>query len=43
MSDALGTATEMRATKNYPARGCHELNPGLGTWLVSRQETREAA
>lgn len=36
MSDALGTATEMRAMKNYAG---HRLNPWLGHLMVSRQET----
>ncbi|MGC2787151.1 MAG: conjugal transfer protein TraG [Roseiarcus sp.] len=36
VSDALGTATEMRAMKNY-AR--HRLSPWLGHLMVSRQET----
>ncbi|MDA9528513.1 conjugal transfer protein TraG [Bradyrhizobium sp. CCBAU 25338] len=36
VSDALGTATEMRAMKNYAG---HRLNPWLGHLMVSRQET----
>ncbi|MCD9821373.1 conjugal transfer protein TraG [Bradyrhizobium japonicum] len=36
VSDALGTATEMRATKNYAG---HRLNPWLGHLMVSRQES----
>ena len=36
VSDALGTATEMRAMKNY---GGHRLSPWLGHLMVSRQET----
>ena len=36
MSDALGTATEMRAMKNYAG---HRLSPWLGHLMVSRQET----
>jgi type IV secretion system protein VirD4 len=35
-SDALGTATEMRAMKNYAG---HRLSPWLGHLMVSRQET----
>jgi hypothetical protein len=36
VSDALGTATEMPAMKNYAG---HRLNPWLGHLMVSRQET----
>ena len=36
VSDALGTATEMRAMKNYAG---HRLSPWLGHLMVSRQET----
>jgi type IV secretion system protein VirD4 len=36
VSDALGTATELRATKNYAG---HRLSPWLGHLMVSRQET----
>ncbi len=36
VSDALGTATEMRAMKNYAS---HRLSPWLGHLMVSRQET----
>ena len=36
VSDALGTATEMRAMKNYAG---HRLSPWLGRLMVSRQET----
>ncbi|AYV47486.1 hypothetical protein CFHF_06125 [Caulobacter flavus] len=36
MSDSLGTATEMRAMKNYAG---HRLSPWLGHLMVSRQET----
>lgn len=36
VSDALGTATEMRAMKNYAG---HRLSPWLGNLMVSRQET----
>ncbi len=36
MSDALGTATEMRAMKNYAG---HRLSPWLGHLMVSRSET----
>lgn len=36
VSDALGTATELRAMKNYAG---HRLNPWLGHIMVSRQET----
>lgn len=39
VSDALGTATEMRAMKNYAG---HRLNPWLGHLMVSRQETARA-
>src|SRR5258707_6973484 len=35
-SDALGTATELRAMKNYAG---HRLSPWLGHLMVSRQET----
>jgi type IV secretion system protein VirD4 len=35
VSDALGTATEMRAMKNYAG---HRLSPWLGHLMVSRQE-----
>src|SRR6202011_828206 len=34
VSDALGTATEMRAMKNYAG---HRLSPWLGHLMVSRQ------
>ena len=37
VSDALGTATEMRAMKNYAG---HQLSPWLGHLMVSRQERR---
>ena len=40
VSDALGTATELRAMKNYAG---HRLSPWLGHLMVSRQETRKAA
>ena len=40
VSDALGTATEMRAMKNYAG---HRLSPWLGHLMVSRQETARAA
>ena len=36
VSDALGTATEMRSMKNYAG---HRLSPWLGHLMVSRQET----
>ena len=36
VSDALGTATETRAIKNYAG---HRLSPWLGHLMVSRQET----
>jgi type IV secretion system protein VirD4 len=36
ISDALGTATEIRAQKNYAG---HRLSPWLGHVMVSRQET----
>ncbi|WP_343698939.1 conjugal transfer protein TraG [Caulobacter sp.] len=36
ISDSLGTATEMRAMKNYAG---HRLSPWLGHMMVSRQET----
>jgi type IV secretion system protein VirD4 len=36
VSDALGTATEMRAMKNYAG---NRLSPWLGHLMVSRQET----
>ncbi|WP_158817406.1 conjugal transfer protein TraG [Methylocapsa sp. S129] len=36
VSDALGTATEMRAMKNYAG---HRLSPWLAHLMVSRQET----
>jgi type IV secretion system protein VirD4 len=36
VSDALGTATELRAMKNYAG---HRLSPWLGHVMVSRQET----
>ena len=36
VSDALGTATEMRAMKNYAG---HRLSPWLGHLMVSRQES----
>ena len=36
VSDALGTATEMRASTNYAG---HRLSPWLGHLMVSRQET----
>ena len=39
MSDALGTATEMRAMKNYAG---HRLSPCLGHLMVSRSETARA-
>ena len=39
VSDALGTATELRAMKNYAG---HRLSPWLGHLMVSRQETARA-
>ena len=36
ISDALGTATELRAQRNYAG---HRLAPWLGHVMVSRQET----
>src|SRR5690606_27862605 len=36
VSDALGTATEMRAMRNYAG---HRLSPWLGHLMVSRSET----
>jgi type IV secretion system protein VirD4 len=39
VSDALGTATELRAMRNY---ACHRLSPWLGHLMVSRQETARA-
>jgi TraM recognition site of TraD and TraG len=39
VSDALATATEMRAMKNYAG---HRLSPWLGHLMVSRQETARA-
>jgi type IV secretion system protein VirD4 len=39
ISDALGTATELRAMKNYAG---HRLSPWLGHLMVSRQETSRA-
>src|SRR3546814_2287225 len=36
MSEALGTATELRAQRNYAG---HRLAPWLGHLMVSRQET----
>ncbi|WP_374575974.1 conjugal transfer protein TraG [Phenylobacterium sp.] len=36
ISDALGTATELRAMRNYAG---HRLSPWLGHLMVSRQET----
>jgi len=36
VSDALGTATELRDSKNYAG---HRLSPWLGHLMVSRQET----
>jgi type IV secretion system protein VirD4 len=36
VSDALGTATELRAMKNYAG---HRLAPWLGHLMISRQET----
>jgi len=40
VSDALGTATELRAMKNYAG---HRLSPWLGHLMVSRQETARPA
>lgn len=39
VSDALGTATEMRAMKNYAG---HRLSPWLGHLMISRSETARA-
>jgi type IV secretion system protein VirD4 len=39
VSDALGTATEIRDAKNYAG---HRLSPWLGHLMVSRQETARA-
>lgn len=39
LSDALGTATELRVQKNYAG---HRLAPWLGHLMVSRQETARA-
>jgi type IV secretion system protein VirD4 len=39
ISDALGTATEQRAQRNYAG---HRLSPWLGHVMVSRQETSRA-
>ncbi len=39
ISDSLGTATEMRAMKNYAG---HRLSPWLGHLMVSRSETARA-
>ena len=36
VSDALGTATELKAQRNYAG---HRLSPWLGHLMVSRQET----
>jgi type IV secretion system protein VirD4 len=36
VADALGTATELRAMKNYAG---HRLSPWLGHLMMSRQET----
>src|SRR6185312_6308046 len=36
ISDALGTATELRAQRNYAG---HRLSPWLGHLMISRQET----
>jgi type IV secretion system protein VirD4 len=36
VSDALGTATELRTMKNYAG---HRLSPWLGHLMVSRQES----
>ena len=40
ISDALGTATELRSQRNYAG---HRLSPWLGHLMVSRQETARAA
>jgi len=39
ISDALGTATELRAQRNYAG---HRLSPWLGHVMVSKQETARA-
>jgi type IV secretion system protein VirD4 len=39
VSDALGTATELRAMRNYAG---HRLSPWLGHLMISRQETSRA-
>ncbi|HEV2100989.1 MAG TPA: type IV secretory system conjugative DNA transfer family protein, partial [Stellaceae bacterium] len=39
VSEALGTATELRAMRNYAG---HRLSPWLGHLMVSRQETSRA-
>lgn len=39
ISDALGTATELRAMKNYAG---HRLSPWLGHLMISRSETARA-
>jgi type IV secretion system protein VirD4 len=39
VSDALGTATELRAQRNYAG---HRLSPWLGHLMVSRQESARA-
>ena len=39
ISDALGTATEQRAMRNYAG---HRLAPWLAHVMVSRQETARA-
>ncbi len=39
VSDSLGTATELKAMKNYAG---HRLSPWLGHLMVSRSETRRA-
>src|SRR5690606_23668642 len=39
ISDALGTATEQRAMRNYAG---HRLSPWLGHLMVSRTETARA-
>ena len=39
ISDALGTATELRAQRNYAG---HRLSPWLGHLMVSRQESARA-
>jgi type IV secretion system protein VirD4 len=39
ISDALGTATELRSQKNYAG---HRLSPWLGHLMVSRQESARA-